>query len=152
MTLSRLWLAAALMTLLAACSGGGGGGMLPAGVVARMDAPGARLDRAAALDLVNAYRASQGAPALVADPVLEAEAQRLASAYAASGKAPRRPDGASTMLLSAGYADFANAFSGWRAGGADARSLAMAAGRAGLAVSYRENSTYGIHWVLLLGP
>ena len=64
-------LAVVLMTgaLLAGCSlGFGGGGGLPAGLVAPMDRPGAVLDRREALNILNSYRSTTGAPALRAWP------------------------------------------------------------------------------------
>ncbi|WP_052731984.1 CAP domain-containing protein [Devosia geojensis] len=147
--------AAALAALLAACSafsGGGAPAALPAGLSARMDQPGASLDKAQALGLVNAYRASVGAGALTADAGLEAQAQQLANQYAASGTSPRTPEGVAAMRSSAGYATFAETFSGWRNSSPDAAALATAgARRAGLAVAANPNSAYGVHWVLLLG-
>lgn len=147
----RLALVAALALggFVAGCSPAATG--LAPGLTARMDAAGASLDRAEALRLVNAYRASTGAGAVIGDSGLDAEAQTLAAGYAASGRPPRRPDGASSMLVSAGYADFANVFSGWRASGGDARTLGdPAVRRAGLAVVYSERTEYGLYWVLLL--
>jgi len=140
---------------LAACSGFGGSGSptaLPVGLSTPMDQPGAQLDAAQALGIVNAYRASVGAPALTADASLTATAQTLANQYASSGIAPAAPGNAVAMRLSAGYSTFAETFSGWRNSPADAAVLAEhGATRAGVAVAYTPNSTYGVHWVLLLG-
>jgi uncharacterized protein YkwD len=139
---------------LAACTGFGGGGTptaLPAGLSAEMNQPGAQVDTAAALGIINAYRASVGAPALAGDAGLNATAQTLASQYASTGTAPAAPDGIVAMRLSAGYSTFAETFSGWRNSPADAAVLAeRGATRAGVAVAYNPNSTYGVHWVLLL--
>lgn len=147
--------AAALSAVLAACSAFSGGGApeaLPAGLSARMDQPGASLDRAQALGLVNAYRSTVGAPALTADAALDAQAQELANQYAASGTTPRTPQGLAAMRTSAGYATFAETFSGWRNSPPDAAALATAnARRAGIAVAANPSSTYGVHWVLVLG-
>ncbi|GHA26221.1 hypothetical protein GCM10007989_22480 [Devosia pacifica] len=151
---SRVLIALASAAALAACSGFAGGSApttLPAGLSAPMDQQGAQLDRNAALNLLNAYRSSVGAPALQADPALDAQAQTLASQYAASGRAPSAPAGVRAIKLSAGYSNFAETFSGWRNSSADARVLAdPGARRAGLAVAYSGTSTYGTHWVLLL--
>lgn len=143
--------AAVLVLALAGCSGMGGGAPLSAGLTARMDQPGASLNRAEALGIVNAYRATAGAPALAADTGLDTSAQALAAAYASTGKAPGLPDGAVAMRLSAGYASFADTFSGWRNSPADAQVLADGrARRAGLGVAYNAGSTYGVYWVLVL--
>jgi uncharacterized protein YkwD len=154
--LPTLVAATALAAVLAACSafsgGGGAPAALPAGLSARMDQPGASLDKAQALGLVNAYRTSVGAGTLTADAGLEAQAQELANQYAASGTSPRTPGGVAAMRSSAGYATFAETFSGWRNSSPDAAALATAgARRAGLAVAANPNSAYGVHWVLLLG-
>ncbi len=145
--------ALAVAGLLALTLGGcaGGSAALPAGLTARMDQPGAGLNRAEALGLVNAYRSTTGAPALSADTGLDAEAQALAAGYAGSGTPPRTPAGAAGMRVSAGYATFAETFSGWRNSPDDARVLTTpAARRAGLGVAYDVNSTYGVYWVLVL--
>lgn len=134
---------------LAGCTTGGGG--LAPGLTARMDNAGARLDRAEALRLINAYRTAQGAAPLMADPALDAKADELARQYAASGSAPKKPAEAQQIRVSAGYANFAETFSGWRNSGADAQVLAAPdMGRAGIGVAYQGNSAYGVHWVLLL--
>ena len=57
------------------------------------------------------------------------------------------------MRLSAGYATFAEVFSGWRAVPADASALATpGVGRAGLGVVYEPASQNGVYWVLVLAP
>jgi len=148
----RLLAAGLALAVLAACSSGGGGGGLSAGLTQRMDAPGASLNRAEALGIVNAYRASTGTPALSADSSLDATAQSLAAQYAATGQAPSLPPGARAMRLSAGYATFAETFSGWRNSPPDAAVLTdRSANRAGVATAYNANSAYGVYWVLVLG-
>ncbi len=143
--------AAALALALSACSSGGGG-MLSAGLTQRMDQPGATLNRAEALGIVNDYRRAVGAPALRADPSLDSSAQALAIQYAQTGSPPRPPAG-TVMRPSAGYANFAETFSGWRGSPADANAMGdRTVSRAGIAAYYDANSTYGIHWVLLLAP
>lgn len=149
--ISAAALAAALaaLPLLSACSGGPAA--LSSGLTARMDQPGASLNRAEALNILNAYRSTAGAGTLVADAGLDATAQSLASAYAQSGTAPKMPAGAVSMRVSAGYATFAETFSGWRNSPADAQVIAGAsARRAGLGVAYNASSTYGVYWVLVL--
>lgn len=142
-------LAFALTLLLAACSA-----VVPLspGLSARMDQPGAVLNRAEALGMVNQYRAATGAQALAADPSLDAAAQALAAQYLQTGSPPRQPAG-TTLRTSAGYTSFAETFSGWRATPADASALAdRTMGRAGIASVYGANSGYGTYWVLLLAP
>lgn len=150
-TLPRLAAIALLALGLAACSSGGGG--LAPGLAQRMDQPGAQLDKSEALNLINQYRATRGASPLTLDTDLSNSAQTLASNYASSGAAPKKPEGATGIQVSAGYANFADTFSGWRNNSRDADALADPAhGRAGLAVTYAPNSAYGVHWVLLLAP
>ena len=116
-----------------------------------MDQQGASLNRAEALAMLNAYRGTVGTPPLATDAGLDTTAQSLAAAYAKSGNAPGRPDGAVVMRVSAGYATFAETFSGWRNSPQDASAIADgSARRAGLGVAYEPSSTYGVYWVLVL--
>lgn len=139
---------------LAACSMGGGGSgtaiALAPGLAARMDQPGASLDRAQAISMINAYRATNGLPALTPDAALDGTAQALANQYAQTGTPPRAPQELTVMKLSAGYATFAETFSGWRNSPADAVALKATASKAGVAVAFNPSSTYGVHWVLVL--
>lgn len=138
---------------LAACSMGGGSGAaiaLAPGLAARMDQPGASLDRAQAISMINAYRATNGLPALTSDVALDGTAQALANQYAQTGTPPRAPQELTVMKLSAGYATFAETFSGWRNSPADAVALKATASKAGVAVAFNPSSTYGVHWVLVL--
>lgn len=152
----RLALMSSMALLLAGCvSFGGGGASSPAGLqpalTARMDVPNARLDSQQAIDLVNSYRATRNMPPLVVDGGLNGSAQALANQYAQTGVAPSKPGGLVEMKLSAGYATFAETFSGWRNNAADAVALAANASKAGVGVAFNPNSAYGIHWVLVLG-
>lgn len=151
--LTRIALAVLCVGGLAACSGApSGGGALAPGLVAQVASPGAQMDRHAALDIVNQYRATRGVAPLAADAGLEAQAQSVAAQYAGSGNPPARPADAAAMRLSAGYTNFAETFSGWRNSPADANVLAQAdARRVGFAAVYDPNSAYGTHWVMLLG-
>jgi uncharacterized protein YkwD len=146
--LAALGLAAAL----AACSASGVGEPLSPTLTAPMDQPGAALNRVDALYLVNDYRQHQGVQTLRGDSILESSAQGLASTYAQSGVAPALPKGIDQMLVSAGYASFAETFSGWRNSPNEAAVLAdPTMARAGLGVAYDAGSASGVHWVLLLG-
>jgi uncharacterized protein YkwD len=147
-TLRRLVLALALSLLLAACSAGG----LAPGLTARLDHPGASVNRADALAIINHYRQSVGAPVLIADAGLDVAAQDLARQYAATGKQQPKPAGAQETRYSAGYVTFAETFSGWRNVPADAKAMGNAAAtRAGIGAVYAANSPYGAYWVLVLG-
>jgi uncharacterized protein YkwD len=143
---------------LSACSMGGfgmGGATsapaLPTGLSARMDQPGAQLDRVQAIGLINAYRTANGLPAVTPDSALDGSAQALANQYAQTGVAPSKPQALAGMKLSAGYATFAETFSGWRNNAADAAALRTNASKAGVAMAFNPGSTYGIHWVLVFG-
>ena len=148
-------LAAVLAGLLVSACSMGGGAATPAalapGLSARMDQPGASLDRAQAVSMINAYRATAGLPALTPDAGLDGTAQALANQYAQTGTPPKTPQGLKVMKLSAGYATFAETFSGWRNNPADAVGLKATAAKAGIAVAYNAASSYGVHWVLVLG-
>ena len=152
------FLALALSTAaltISACSMAGGGGAatglaLAPGLSARMDQPGAVLDKAQAIGIINAYRATNNLPPLVSDPALDGTAQALATQYAQTGTPPSTPQDLAGMKLSAGYATFAETFSGWRNNPADAAGLRANATRAGVAVAFNPTSNYGIHWVLVL--
>ena len=144
-------LAATLLALtLGACSSGGGG-TLSAGLTQRMDQPGATLNRAESLGIVNQLRANSGVAALAPDSGLDAMAQSLAAQYAATGKSPGMPAGMVGLRTSAGYQNFAETFSGWRNSPPDAAVLTERnATRGGIGVAYDPNSTYGVYWVILL--
>jgi uncharacterized protein YkwD len=136
---------------LAGCMGGSTGGALAPGLVQAVNTPNAQMDRVAALAIVNQYRSVRGAAALAPDQGLDAQAQSLASQYAATGTPPSMPSGVSAMRLSAGYENFAETFSGWRNSPADADVMASgSARRAGFAAVYNPNSAYGTHWVMVL--
>lgn len=141
----------AAMTI-AACSMGGASApaALSPGLSARMDQPGASLDQAQAIAIINAYRATNGLPALAPDAALDGTAQALANQYAQTGTPPAAPQGLTVMKLSAGYATFAETFSGWRNSPADAAGLRATASKAGVAMAYSPASSYGVHWVLVL--
>ena len=150
--LFRLTLAGGLAVALAACSMGGGA-PLSEGLTTPMNRPGAQLNRVEALFLLNDYRRQNGASDLRGDTVLDSTAQALAQNYAKSGAQPTLPAGATVMRLSAGYATFAEVFSGWRAVPADAAALAnQGVSRAGLGVVYEPASVNGVYWVLVLAP
>lgn len=144
----RILIVTLIAIFIAGCSGPA---TLPVGLTARMDTPGASPKTAEALTIINQLRASRGAPALRIDETLNAEAKTLAGRYAGSGTAPKKPDGADAILVSAGYPNFAETFSGWRSRETNVEVLTDTSHtRVGLGVVYSANSTYGVHWVLLL--
>ena len=145
---ARAALAAALLAL-SACSSGGG---LAPGLTERMDTRTAQLNKSDALGIINHYRATVGVGPLTEDPALSATAQQMASNYAKTGRQAPKPAGTSEIRYSAGYATFAETFSGWRNSGQE--SLVMSGSsvtRAGIAVVYEENSPYGVYWVVIVG-
>lgn len=147
--LARTACATLVVLALAACGGGGG---LPFGLSQRMDSPGATLDRAQALTMINQYRTSVGVAPLADDPTLDAAAQAAASAYAKTGRQTPKPEGTIQIRYSAGYATFADTFSGWRNSPSDSAALTdKIARRAGLAVTYEAESPYGVYWVMIVG-
>jgi uncharacterized protein YkwD len=148
-TIIRFAVPAILALTLAACSGGQA---LPPGVSQGMDKPGAQLNREQALAMVNQYRGSVGAGMLVDDPTLDAQAQAAAAAYAKTGRQTPKPEGTIQIRYSAGYANFAETFSGWRNSPQDSAALTdRTATRAGLAVTYEAQSPYGVYWVMIVG-
>ena len=150
--LFRLTLAAGVAVALGACSFGGGA-PLSEGLTTPMNRPGAQLNRVEALFLLNDYRRQNGASDVRGDTVLDATAQTLAQNYAKTGAQPLLPPGTTVMRLSAGYATFAEVFSGWRAVPADAAALSTTSvGRAGIGVVYEPASANGVYWVLVLAP
>lgn len=133
--------------LLAACTGSTG---LPPGLTARMDQPGAQLDRADAFNIINQFRSGKGVARVASDDSLNTTAQSLASSYAAKSAPPDAPANVKVVRFSAGYPTFAETFSGWRNAVEDADALAApGVSRAGLGVAYDPNSAYGVYWVLV---
>lgn len=134
---------------LGACSSGGGA--LSPGLAARMDTPGAQLNRVEALGIVNNFRSQSGAGAVTEDAGLDAQAQQLAQQYAKTGKQPAKPSGVIQIRYSAGYFTFAETFSGWRNSPTDAPALVdKSATKAGVAAIYDSASPYGVYWVIVL--
>ncbi len=125
------------------------------GLYARLDHKGVAYDEAAAISLVNAYRAKQGLAPLTAD----ARLHDLAAEHA--GRAGREDrsvfgevpnltgPGGTAMRISAGYLTTAEAFSGWRAVPVHDRAmLDPAARRVGIAAVHVPGSKYRVYWAL----
>ncbi|NOZ32048.1 MAG: CAP domain-containing protein [Alphaproteobacteria bacterium] len=147
------------LLVLAACTDNG----LAPGLTARLDSPGAEMDRSVAIGLINDLRAARGAEPVRLDPALNVEASKAAALYARSGSisAGRRALGPIRVRLatkghaeekvSAGYATFSDTFSGWRGNPGDTQALTVSwATRAGLGVHYDASSEFGTYWVLVL--
>lgn len=146
-TLARIAFAAVLAITLAACSST----RLSDGLTQRMDSGTAQLNTAEAIGIINHYRSTVGAGALIEDPALSAQAKTIAANYAKTGRQATKPEGTSEIRYSAGYATFAETFSGWR--NSSQESLVMSGTsvtRAGIAVVYEENSPYGVYWVVIV--
>lgn len=152
--------AIAIVAALAACTTTTG--FSPA-LNARLDQPGATLDTAAAIDLINQYRAASGVAPLAEDAMLNAAAASAAAVYAgaeniAAGRESLGPiadrvdgEGQAAEKVSAGHFTFGETFSGWRNNPNDAQALvAPWATRAGIGVIYDPNSGFGTYWVLIL--
>ena len=131
---------------------------LPAALTASMAKPNAVLNQTEALGLINQYRSANGLPTLTLDPELSSLALKAANQYAKDANnngatALVASNSQASPLFSAGYSNFADTFSGWRGSPRDAKTLAQTnAKRAGLAVMYAPNTSFGTHWVLLVSP
>jgi uncharacterized protein YkwD len=130
-----------------------------------LDSREARIDPAAARDMISIYRAGKGLPTLTLDPELSRAAQAQAQALATSGAAQSNPKTSlkaelaaahmsrSTAVgnVSAGYHTLAEAFSGWRQSPQhDAVMLNPKARRMGIATAYAPESKYKVFWALVL--
>lgn len=148
----KLLLGLVLMLPLAACTTMTS--QLPAALTARMDTNNPQLDRQAALNLINQYRTANGLNMLTLDANVQVKAQDAAVAYAKNGNSqaatkPLNVPGETASLTSAGYATFADTFSGWRNSTKDSKVLLNPfASKAAIAVHFDANSTYGTYWVL----
>ena len=129
--------------------------------------PGARLDPAAAQELISSYRARHGLPAVSIDPTLtaiaEAQARAMASADRLSHALPGRGDvmqrlragGFHTAVaaenVGAGHHTLAEAFGSWQGSRShDANMLLESATRMGIAIAHAPRSKYKVYWALVL--
>ncbi len=130
-----------------------------------LDSSSARIDPAAARDMISIYRAGKGLPTLTIDPGLQRAAEDQARAMAAAAS----PDGnlkgglkarlAAAQIkrdvavenVSAGYHTLAEAFSGWRQSPPhNSNMLNPKAKRMGIATAYAPGSKYKVFWALVL--
>lgn len=126
-------------------------------------AAGARVDSAAARDMISLYRRNSGLGALTLDEnlqrVAEAQARDMAQSgdLAARGELSDRLAGAGVQTpaavenVSAGYRTLAEAFSGWRDSAPhNARMLDRRVKRMGIATAYAPGAKYKVYWALVL--
>ncbi|MCZ8099969.1 MAG: CAP domain-containing protein [Alsobacter sp.] len=124
---------------------------------------GAPLDEQAALSLVNAHRARNGAGPLALDPALGAQARRRAASVAETdtstwGEVPKVTPAAAAQggavrreRVSAGYRTLAEAFSGWRDSPPHNAVLLERAGtRFGIAAVDRPGTKYRVYWAIIV--
>ena len=122
-----------------------------------------RLDPAAAVAMLSAYRASHGLSALRLDPTLTAMAQRQADAMVKANELSHDVGGSFTSrLLSSGfdtpraaenvgggYYSLEEAFSGWRnSPGHNANLLMPGATRFGIAMAKDARTRFRVYWAM----
>jgi uncharacterized protein YkwD len=125
---------------------------------------GAQLDAGAAQNMINAYRARSGLPALTLDAELSTDARQKATDLAdrdrsSWGETPK-PATAGTVQatgawregkVSAGYRTLAEAFSGWRDQPQhNAMMLSPQAQRLGIAAVHAPASKYKVYWAMVI--
>ena len=132
---------------------------------AQMDSQNARVDPAAARDMISIYRAGKGLATLTIDPELQTIAQSQSDAMARANSTNANAAGALPSRLaksklkrtvavenvSAGYHTLAEAFSGWRQSPPhNSNMLNPKARRIGIATTYAPTSKYKVFWALVL--
>ena len=125
----------------------------------------AKVDTAAARDLISIYRRNNGLSTVSLDPLLLAEAQKQAEAMAAAdsmshevrGTLQKRLDGSglghttAVENISAGYHTLADAISGWRNSRPHNENLLNGKmRRMGIASAYAPGTKYKVFWALVM--
>ena len=125
----------------------------------------AKVDTAAARDLISIYRRNNGLSTVSLDPLLLAEAQKQAEAMAAAdsmshevrGTLQTRLDGSglgrttAVENISAGYHTLADAISGWRNSRPHNENLLNGKmRRMGIASAYAPGTKYKVFWALVM--
>ena len=125
----------------------------------------ARVDTAAARDLISIYRRNNGLSTVSLDPLLLAEAQKQADAMASAnsmshevrGSLQKRLDGSglghttAVENISAGYHTLADAISGWRNSRPHNDNLLSGKmRRMGIASAYAQGTKYKVFWALVM--
>ena len=122
-----------------------------------------RLDPAAAVVALNAYRAGKGLKPVRLDPALTAMADAQAKAMASGNVLSHDVAGAFPARLAAsgidtwkagenlggGYMSLAEAMTGWRESSAHNANLLIAEGtRLGIAIAKNPDTQYGVYWAM----
>ena len=122
-----------------------------------------RLDPAAAVVALNAYRAGKGLKPVRLDPALTAMADAQAKAMASGNVLSHDVAGAFPARLAAsgidtwkagenlggGYMNLAEAMTGWRESSAHNANLLIAEGtRFGIAIAKNPDTQYGVYWAM----
>jgi uncharacterized protein YkwD len=164
-SIPRLAVLAALALMLAGCADLASLPGLGLGPAKHFAAYEAKVDPAAARDMISDYRTIHGLPPVAIDPVLERVAQDQALAMAKvdtlshtiAGSLTTRLDGAglpntaAIENVSAGYDSLAAAFAGWRRSPPhDANMLDPKMRRMGFASAAAPGSRYRIYWALVM--
>ena len=125
----------------------------------------AKVDTAAARDLISIYRRNNGLSTVALDPLLQAEAQKQAEAMAAANSMSHevraslqvRLDGSglghttAVENISAGYHTLADAISGWRNSRPHNENLLNGKmRRMGIASAYAPGTKYKVFWALVM--
>lgn len=167
-TLRRMAAALSLTTLsLAGCSAtapvapSGGGGLYQS-----QTAPGARLDKQAAADMISELRRGKGLAAVSLDTTLNRMAEEQAAAMARTGNlshsssagtfkqriaASGYRNGGMWENVGAGHDNLADAFTGWRSSPSHLKNMLQpGATRIGIAAVRAPGSRYEVFWALVL--
>ncbi|GLK68482.1 CAP domain-containing protein [Hansschlegelia plantiphila] len=128
-------------------------------------APGARLDKQAAADMVSEFRRGRGLPPVTLDASLNRFAEAQASAMAASGKLSHDVAGSLKSRIAAsgirnggfyenigaGHDNLADAFTGWRSSPPHMKNMLQPkADRVGIAAVRAPGSRYEVFWAMEL--
>ncbi len=158
----RIVYALALSLALAGC-GGDPFDKAPINPHAERDLAAVRLDPAAAVATLNAYRARLRLKPVRLDPALSAMAQRQAEAMVAGNQMSHDVGGSFTSRLAAsrvdtteagenlggGYHSLAEAMAGWRGSPEHDANLRIAnATRFGIALAKDPRTQYGVYWAM----
>lgn len=158
----------ALATALAACSTAAPPPAAPRGgdLYQSQTAPGARLDKAAAVSMITELRRGRGLPPVALDAALDRLAEEQASAMARSGKLSHTAsagslkqrvarsgyrNGGTWENIGGGHDTLADAFTGWRSSPPHLRNMLQPkATRMGIAAVKAPNSRYEVFWALVM--
>ncbi|MFC7052211.1 CAP domain-containing protein [Hansschlegelia quercus] len=128
-------------------------------------APGARLDKRAAAEMVSEYRRGKGLGPVTLDPTLNAMAEAQAAAMARNDKLSHEAGGTFKSRIAAsgyrnggmwenigaGHDTLADAFTGWRSSPPHAKNMAQPkAARMGIAAVRAPGSRYEVFWAMEL--